>query len=382
MSAIGHAAHPSAGTQPGLQRAFQAWCSHQRQVGHLRRETSISVYQSMWQALAVWCTAQAPPLRLQDLQAPALTAYLASRSGLLLADGVLTPRYQRRLLGLVQRVQAHQAWQRHSALPVARHVLTAALVQGPAAAPRRLATADGDALQAGSIDRAEPLLYLLPAEYQHLQRALCSPNATATTAAAATADTRWQARRNRCAMALQLGAGLGPGELRALRLTDVQAGDAPDATKAGARPWQLRVTASGSAAAHQAPLAPWAAELLKQWLQLRQVEALGGDWLLPSTRSGKPWGKVAQYGAAQGVLAEAGLGQRGGGSFLLRHSFALRQLHHGVDEAQLSHWLGVADAGVMARYRIVLAAWPAPEPIDPPDAAGGRPAAPGQMLPV
>ena len=114
MSALGHAALPSASAQPGLQRAFDAWCSHQRQVGRLRREASISVYQAMWQALAVWCTAQAPPLRPQDLRAPALAAYLASRSGLLLADGVLTPRYQRRLLGLVQRVQAHQAWQQHS----------------------------------------------------------------------------------------------------------------------------------------------------------------------------------------------------------------------------------------------------------------------------
>ena len=283
---------------------------------------------------------------------------------------------------------------RLSALPVASHGLTAALVQGPAAPARRQATAAGDALQAGSIDRAEPLLHLQPAEYQRLQCALCSPNvtsatsatavtsATAATAVTAAADTRWQARRNRCAVALQLGAGLGPGELRALRLADVQAGDSPDATWASARPWQLRVAASGSAPAHQVPLAAWAAELLKQWLQLRQVEALGGDWLLPSTRSGKPWGKVAQYGAARRVLDEAGLGQRGGGSFLLRHSFALRQLHHGVDEAQLSHWLGVVDPGVMARYRSVLAAWPPPASSGPPAAAGGRPAAARQQPPV
>ena len=86
---------------------------------------------------------------------------------------------------------------------------------------------------------------------------------------------------------------------------------------------------------------------------------------------------MAQYEAAKRVLTDAGLGQRGGGSFLLRHSFALHQLHHGVDETLLSRWLGVVDAGVMARYRAVLAAWPAAVPAAVP--ASGK-AAP--LLPV
>ena len=335
-----------------LQAAFEAWCQYQRQNGRLRRVASVAVYQSMWQALAAWCAMQAPPLRLQDLHAPALAAYLASRSGLLLADGLLTPRYQRRLLSLVQRVQAHRAWLRLSAGPGP----VAALAQPPLTFSRPPTGPLHDGLNGITpAEPLEPLLHLTPAEHQQLRLLLCNAPELAT-------GGRWQLQRDHCAAALQLGAGLGPGELRALRLGDVLAPPPTASTSSAARPWQLKLAASGSAAAHVVPLAPWAAKLLAGWLQLRQDQALGGDWLFPATRSGKPWGKVAQYEAAKRVLTEAGLGQRGGGSFLLRHSFALHQLQQGVDETLLSRWLGVVDAGVMARYRAVLAAWPAAVP--------------------
>jgi integrase len=86
-------------------------------------------------------------------------------------------------------------------------------------------------------------------------------------------------------------------------------------------------------------------------IYVRQAQALGGPWLLPSTRSGKPWGKVAQYESARRVLADAGLDPDGGGSFRLRHSFAMRQLAHGHDPGQVASWLGVIDPQVMLRYQ-------------------------------
>lgn len=288
----------------------------------------------MWQALATWCAGQRPALRLVDLQAPALAAYLAGRTGLVLADGVLTPRYQARLLALVRRVQAHQAWlaARSSAAPG----WPAAALPGPLRAAVLTSAAAGDSSQ-------PPPLHLPAPDAQRLQQWLCQTDDGAA--------TRWQTTRDRCAVALQLGGGLGPGELRALRLADVvsQAGiaTAPPITL-------LRVAASGSAPAHLAPLAPWAGALLGRWLVLRCDEAIADDWLLPSTRSGKPWGKVAQYESARRVLADAGLDADGGGSFRLRHSFALRQLQHGHDEARVSQWLGVVDPAVMQRYRAVL----------------------------
>ena len=120
-------------------------------------------------------------------------------------------------------------------------------------------------------------------------------------------------------------------------------------------PRRLRVPASASAPAHETPVAAWAAQLLQSWLDLRAALAVPGDWLFPSTRSGKPWGKVAQYEAARAVLAEAGITNlREGGSFRLRHTFALRQLKRGHPPQQVAQWLGVSDPAVMARYQRAL----------------------------
>jgi integrase len=185
---------------------------------------------------------------------------------------------------------------------------------------------------------------------------------------------RWQDLRNVTAAALQLGAGLGPGDVRALTLRDVDPGRSvsaltvagtshwPDRTPQAAtaviarrtnRPTQLwvRVPANGNAPTHEAPLADWAARLLAAWLAQRERLAIPGEWLLPSTRTGKPWGKVAQYQAACEVLADAGVAtQAAGGSFRLRHTFAMRQLLRGHAPETVAGWLGVTDPSVMQRY--------------------------------
>jgi len=329
---------------PALQQAFDDWLAHQRVAGRLRRGASAAVYQAMWRALVAWCQAQRPALRLADLHGQALLAYIASRSGMLAADGVLTPRYQQRLARLVQRVQAHQAWRRQQAAAGPAQAL--ALAGAPPAATRQRAPL----LQPTRADDAPgPPLHLRADQLLPLLALLCD--------AGDDGRARWQQLRDRCAAALQLGAGLGPGDVRALRLADVQPADptAPAAPQPGQpQRLQLQVAANGSAPAHAAPLADWAAGVLRRWLALRQDEALGGDWLLPSTRSGKPWGKVAQYESARRVLADAGLDPDGGGSFRLRHSFALRQLQHGHDPARVAIWLGVVDPQVMLRYQQAL----------------------------
>ena len=119
-------------------------------------------------------------------------------------------------------------------------------------------------------------------------------------------------------------------------------------------PWRLQVPASGSAPAHRVPVSGWAARLLGCWLQRRHDEALPGPWLFPSTRSGKPWGKVAQFESVRRLFADAGIADSGGGSFKLRHSFALRQLRDGTSPDELARWLGVVDPGVMARYQRMI----------------------------
>lgn len=150
-----------------------------------------------------------------------------------------------------------------------------------------------------------------------------------------------------------LGAGITLGEVRALKLDDVAA----DGGRTKDVPWKLRVAGNGNAPAREAPVAPWAGQLLRYWLEVRTEQGIPGSMLFPSTKStGKPWGKVAQYNAAKGVIQAAGVDDVEGGSFRLRHTFALRQLRRGRSPEEVARWLGVSDPAVMARHQRVIAA--------------------------
>jgi hypothetical protein len=365
---VGNADTPPSPQWLEFQAAFESWCAHNRVFGRLRRGSSEAVYRAMWQALATWCGQQRPALRLPLLDAASLLRYLASRSGMAGQGESLTPRYQRRLLGLVHWVQRHQASSGSPSRPVSADA-AASLIASQTALRRANAADDKDVPACLSPADCALLFAWLTcggagsASTTPTDAAAC-PDALAITAGASVGATsgtgsaplRWQALRDRCAVGLQLGAGLGPGDLRALRLDDVLgAGGPPHAVPAPARPpAQLRVPASGSAPVHVVPMAPWAASLLAQWLAERRQQGLAGPWLFPSTRSGKPWGKVAQYNAARQVLAGAGLDPGAGGSFRLRHSFALRQLQAGQAPETVARWLGVVDPAVMARYQRLL----------------------------
>jgi len=159
----------------------------------------------------------------------------------------------------------------------------------------------------------------------------------------------WQQLRNRVAVSLQLGAGLTPGDVRVLTVHSptTQGGRTRE------RPWKIAVPGNGNAPARETPIAPWAGELLQHWLQVRAEMEIAGDYLFPSTRSGKPWSKEAQYKSAKQVFEEAGLDAADGGSFRLRHTFALRQLRRGTDAVQVARWLGV-EPDAMAKYRRVV----------------------------
>ena len=367
-------AHPALASP--LTLAVGQWLQHQQVRGRLRLASSQAVYRAMWGALTDWCAQQRPPLRrLATLDAPTMLAYLGSRDTAARNGQALTARYQIRLLRLVARVQRHAA----ELAAAQQRADLAQLPTQPRPNPRPMAAS----LALGVIrdDAPNPPEHLGPEAALKLQQWLQSTPAEPA--------LRWQDQRDRCACALQLGAGLGPGDLRALRLGHVlwrplQA-DAladqdsslllrpglPPAAQAltptaladlatCTLPWALQVPANGNAPAHLAPMTSWAARLLAQWLTQRQALALPGPVLLPSTRSGKPWGKVTQYNAGLAVLQAAGLpSRRAGGSFRLRHSFALQQLALGHAPEQVASWLGVADPAVMARYCRASAPLPA-----------------------
>ena len=158
----------------------------------------------------------------------------------------------------------------------------------------------------------------------------------------------WQEVRNRASVALQLGAGLTPGDVRALTLdSPVSAGHG-----FGGNPGSCRCRATAPRSRVRLP-SHLAAELLQYWLQVRLEARVAGIFLFPSTRTGKPWLADSQYKNARDVLAEAGMASRDGGSFRLRHTFAIRQLRRGTDAQQVARWLGV-EPGEMKRYELVL----------------------------
>lgn len=317
---------PGAGPQ-AYREAIDGWLAEVGRAGRLQRESSIDVYEHMWSAMAAWAVGNG--LGIDALTADDLDTYLETRGG---ADD-LSVRYAWRLLRLVDRVMQHRS-RLLGATP--NHAAAQALARRPE-------------LRFANAHDKDPLPAFLPAaEAKMLVTYLSAvrPGRTPT-------KQPWQEVRNRAAVALMLGAGVTPGEVRALELDDV--------TSRGGRgkdvPWKLQVQGNGNAPARETPIAPWAGQLLRYWLDVRSEQQIPGSMLFPSTRStGKAWGKVAQYNAAKEVLSATGLEDVEGGSFRLRHTFALRQLRKGKKPEEVAKWLGVADPSVMARYHRVIVA--------------------------
>ena len=321
---------PPPGHAAALRQAFDAWLADQRGAGLLRQDGSVAVYRDMWEAFAAWCLGQAPVVNLSSLGLADLQAFQDARFGRKTSDLSLTPRYALRLMRLIDRVLRHHA------------ARTDSLVNTAAA---DWIAANPEVRHAGAT-HADPLPEYLPVSEARLLIAFLSaarprPGASRN----AQASMTWHEVRNRASIALQLGAGLTPGDVRALTL------DSP-VTQGGRvreRPWKLHVPGDGNSPARETPVAPWAAELLQHWLIVRAEAGMEGQFLFPSTRSGKQWQKQSQYESARRVLEEAGVDSCEGGSFRLRHTFALRQLRRGTPPEQVARWLGI-DPVKMKRY--------------------------------
>jgi integrase len=317
----------SAASPREYREAMAAWLAASAQAGQLQRESSTDVYEHMWNALTAWAVGRG--VRFSEICASDLNAYLQSRGG----SEELSPRYAWRLLRIVDRVLSHHA--RVHELP-------------PNRAASELMASRPDIRFANSPD-SDPLPDFLPvSEAKRLVTYL-----SAVRPGRARAAQPWQEVRNRAAVALMLGAGLTPGEVRALEI----AGVVVDGGTTKDTPWKLRVAGNGNAPARETPVAAWAGQLMRYWLEVRAEQGIPGSMVFPSTKSsGKPWGKVAQYNAAKEVLQAAGVDDVEGGSFRLRHTFALRQLRRGRAPDEVARWLGVSDPAVMARYQRVISA--------------------------
>lgn len=317
--------------------AFEEWLAARSAAGTLREASSMAVYRDMWNGFTSWCLGQSPRVTLDSLTPADLDAFKAARYGIKSSDLSLSPRHALRLVRLIDHVLRHRC---------AMHDLP----ESTAAADWLLAHPEIRYAEAASAD--PPPEFLSASEAKHLILFLSSARPRPGVSSEGRGQPlTWQQLRNHAAVALQLGAGLAPGDVRALAI------DAP--TVAGGRvadrPWKIAVPGNGNLPPRETPIAPWAAELLKHWLQVRAELSIPGEHLFPSTRTGKPWGKESQYRCARELLAQAGLDSAEGGSFRLRHTFALRQLRRGTSVEQVARWLGL-EVEAMNKYTRVLIA--------------------------
>jgi integrase len=308
-------------------QAFEAWLGTRQSAGVIREPSSVAVYRSMWSALSDWCVGKG--IGLDDLSACELETFLMARA----RPTDLSDRYAWRMLTLVDEVLTRFAQTTGHGQP---HAARDLLRQTPRWR------------YANAVERTPLPDHLDGAEAGRLVAWLLSPSGDAV--AGVGPASSWQSLRARASVALQMGAGLSPAEIRAVRLDGV----AVSHGRVANAPWKIRVPALGPDAARDTPIAPWAGRLLRLWLDTRTALVFDGPLLFPAARDGRPWSRVAQYNAAKAVLGAAGVNSVDGGSYRLRHTFALRQLRRGTSPDEVARWLGMANAGALWRYRRVL----------------------------
>jgi hypothetical protein len=199
--------------------AIEAWLTTSAALGRLRQDSSAEMYEHMWSAWTAWAVGRG--LKLDAIRANDLDAYLQSRGG----NTELSSRYAWRFLRLVDRVLAHRSSQ---------------LGADTCTAAQDLMNMRPEIRFANAAD-ADPLPeFLSVAEAKDVVTYLSAVRPGRTSEALA-----WQEVRNRGAVGLMLGAGLTPGEVRALRIDDVVV----DGGGAKGVPWKLRIAGNGNSPA-------------------------------------------------------------------------------------------------------------------------------------
>ncbi|WP_110401752.1 tyrosine-type recombinase/integrase [Sphaerotilus hippei] len=327
-----------------LMQCFDRWVEarpargrHAAWSGELRDE-SVSIYRDMWTSLVRYWIAIAAEsteraaggLRRDDLlhflnrgtHAARLRDLPVRREA---GEGDLSDRYAWRMLHLIDRVLEHASEPAHG---LTRQVAAELLQEPPF-------------VHANARDKEPEVDILSAGEVEQLMAFLRQDGASAE----AIDGAPWKLSRDRAAIALMLGAGLSPGDLRALTLEHVDWQH-----RSGERlPWKLIVVADGTSPLHVAPVAPWAATVLARWIAQRSLLRLPGDRVFPSTAQGKPWSHQGCHLALTRTLAAAQV--RSDSPFRLRHTYAVRQLDQGRPEEDVAAWLGQVDTSQMKRYR-------------------------------
>ena len=334
----------SADIEAALNDSFEAWIA-QRQASRSRArnerplsDESTNVYREMWHAFAKFCADR--NMRLRDLTVSDLETFLTLRGTgpdpkqprQTTRGGYLSERYANRYLGLIDRVSRYHA----RADDEDSNGAAALLRERP------------EYRYAEAADKDPPPEYL-----DEMQARVLIAYLTRAPQPESNEKMTWKTVRDRTAVALMLGAGLAPGDMRSLQLQGVF-------TTGGRRagiPWKLAVEGNGNSPARETPIADWAGRQLGFWLRIREQQGMPGNYVFPSTMNGTQWSHTRCFEASRDVLEAAKLGKDAGGLFKLRHTFALRQLRKGKSEEDVARWLGFLDVNSMTRYRRIVTAY-------------------------
>lgn len=328
-------------TEETLNSNFDAWLEH-RQASRSRAKSeralsaeSINVYREMWQAFAKFCSERG--MLLKDVSVSDLETFLTIRGSgpdpenprQTTRGGYLSARYANRYLVLIQRVTQFQA-----------------KIDGEEAnRAAALLRERPEYKYAEAADKDPPPDYL-----DEMQARVLIAYLTRAPQADSKEKMTWKTVRDRTAVALMLGAGLAPGDIRSLKMDGVIA---TGGRRTGV-PWKLAIEGNGNSPARETPIADWAGRQLAFWLRIRAQQGMPGDYVFPSTMSGTQWSHTRCFEASRDVLESAKIGKDAGGLFKLRHTFALRQLRKGKTEEEVARWLGLLDINSMTRYRRIV----------------------------
>ncbi|MFM1990347.1 MAG: hypothetical protein RJA99_3304 [Pseudomonadota bacterium] len=312
----------AADRRASLDAVFERWITARTGYQALRDE-SVEVYRDMWGVFVEWCS-QRDTLP-SSVDAQDVRAFVSTLG----RHGDATKRYVLRMVRLLERIELFGATQ-------------AGRSPNPAYADVR----NAPGIRLSDTESEVPLPEFLTAREA---KALIDFVTQRQASPSAGEAWPWQEVRNRTAVAVQLGGGITPGEARELTLEQI--------VVAGGRvkdePWALSLPGNGKFAARQTPLSGWAGRQLGTWLAIRRQAGIVGENVFPATRAGRAWSKASATNSCRDVLERAGVADAAGGTFKLRHTFALRQLTR-HPSADVARWLGVQDAGVMERYQRVL----------------------------
>jgi site-specific recombinase XerD len=340
-----------------FEEAFEAWVTSE--IDHIKRDTSREVYRAIWTSFVRDLPTH---VAVQEITSEMVAGYLvAGASKLAVADepqstsmsntrkDALSIRYQARVASLIEKIMNHHARATKSKI-AGESAVQSLLRKTPALA---------NALKRET--REEPTLDVLSHEEHAALKVRLIEDGKADMAGNST--LKWSEVRDRTSMALQLGAGLSPSDVRELTMGERTSAGLNANWNSGSR--FLLVPKNGKLFRRYTLVDPWAGILLDQWfhtLRDRDRASLSritfvfpGETVQKEGSSKQPgqWSKPGQHKQVTKFMEAMKIS---GSSFKLRHSWAMEKLREGESEREVARWLGVQDGGeVIERYKEALA---------------------------